>query len=68
MGAAGLNPPVASPVLPNIQSIIRAQPQANALVLLIVLIAAGLLFIGGVLGDADGRRGILIGALGCWSG
>ena len=64
MGAAGLNPPVASPVLPNIQSIIRAQPQANALVLLIVLIAAGLLFIGGVLGDADGRRGILIGALG----
>ena len=64
MGAAGLNPPVASPVLPNVQAIIRAQPQANALVLLIVLIAAGLLFIGGVLGDADGRRGILIGALG----
>ena len=63
MGAAGLNPPVASPILPNIQSIIRAQPEANALVLLIVLIAAGLLFIGGVLGDADGRRGILIGAL-----
>ena len=40
-----------------------AQRFLIALVLLIVLIAAGLLFIGGVLGDADGRRGILIGAL-----
>jgi hypothetical protein len=64
MGAAGLNPPVTSPGLPNIQAIIRAQPEVNALVLAVTLIAAGLLFIGGILGDADGRRGILLGALG----
>ena len=63
MGAAGVNPPVTSPGLPNIQAIIRAQPELNAFVLSVTLIAAGLLFIGGILGDANGRRGILLGAL-----
>jgi DHA2 family multidrug resistance protein-like MFS transporter len=64
LGAAGLNPPVASPSLPSVQSIIRAQPEVYALILLGTLIAGGMLFVGGVLGDANGRRGILLGALG----
>jgi MFS family permease len=63
LGAAGLNPAVSSPVLPSVQSIIRARPEADALILLITLIGAGLLFIGGILGDTNGRRGLLLGAL-----
>ncbi len=64
LGAVGLNPPVTSPALPNIQATIRAQPEVNTLVLLMTLVAAGLLFVGGILGDTDGRRRILLGALG----
>jgi len=63
LAAAGLNPPVTSPGLPNVQAVIRAQPEINALLLLITLVAAGLLFVGGILGDTDGRRRILLGAL-----
>jgi MFS family permease len=63
LGAAGLNPTVTSPILPNVQSIIRARPEADALILLITLIGAGLLFVGGILGDTNGRRGVLLGAL-----
>ena len=63
MAAAGLNPVVTSPNLASVQSLIRAQPEINALVILITLISGGLLFVGGVLGDTDGRRGILLGAL-----
>src|SRR5262249_33576736 len=65
--AAGLNPPVTSPALPSVQAIIRAQPEVFALILLGTLIAAGMLFIGGVLGDAHGGRGILLIALGVLS-
>src|SRR5262249_51212950 len=63
MTAAGPTPPVTSPALPTVQATIREQPGTNAEVLAITLIAAGLLFIGGILGDTDGRRGILLGAL-----
>ncbi len=63
MAAAGLNPPVTSPALPNVQATIRAQPDISALLLLTTLVAAGLLFLGGILGDTDGRRRILLGAL-----
>lgn len=63
MAAAGLNPQVLSPSLQSVQSAIREQPQLNSLVLLVTLTGAGLLFVGGVLGDTDGRRRILLGAL-----
>jgi MFS family permease len=63
LGAAGLNPVVTSPNLPNVQSIIRAQPEVNSIILLVTLGSAGLLFVGGILGDTNGRRGILLGAL-----
>ncbi len=63
LGAVGLNPMVTSPNLPSVQSIIRAQPEVNSLILLVTLIAAGLLFVGGILGDTNGRRGVLLGGL-----
>jgi MFS family permease len=63
LGAAGFNPPVTSPAVASVQSIIRARPEADAIILLITLIGAGLLFIGGILGDTNGRRGVLLGAL-----
>src|SRR4029079_13778209 len=49
--AAGLNPVATSPSLPGTQSAIRAQPEITALLLLVTLVAAALLFIGGVLAD-----------------
>ena len=58
-GAAGLNPPVTYPGLPGIQSAIRAQPEVNTQILGVTVVAAGLLFIGGVLIDTNGRRRIL---------
>ena len=64
VAAGGLNPPVTWPGLPGVQSMIRAQPEVNLLVLGVTLIAATLLFIGGILIDTDGRRRILIAALG----
>src|SRR3954468_11288432 len=63
MAAAGLNPQVLSPSLQSVQTAIREQPQSSALVLVATLTAAALLFVGGILGDTDGRRRILLGAL-----
>lgn len=62
-GAAGLNPPVTWPGLPGVQSAIRAQPEVNTLILGVTVAAAGLLFVGGVLIDTNGRRRILFAAL-----
>lgn len=63
LGAAGINPQVTSPMLSTVQAAIREQPAINSLLLLATLASAGLLFIGGVLGDTDGRRRVLLGAL-----
>ncbi len=62
--AAGLNPRVFSPGLSSVQATIRENSQAEVVLLLATVIAGGLLLIGGVLGDADGRRRLLLGALG----
>ena len=62
-GAAGLNPPVTWPGNPGVQSAIRAQPQINNLVLGVTVVAAGLLFVGGVIVDTNGRRRILLVSL-----
>jgi MFS family permease len=61
--AAGLNPRVFSPGLGSVQAAIRENSQAEALLLLATVIGGGLLLFGGVLGDADGRRRLLLGAL-----
>lgn len=63
MAAAGLNPQVLSPSVGSVQAAIREQPQISALILIATLLAAALLFAGGVLGDTDGRRRILLAAL-----
>ena len=61
--AAGLNPRVFSPGLSSVQAAIRENSQAEALLLLATVVGGGLFLIGGVLGDADGRRRLLMGAL-----
>ena len=63
MAAAGLNPQVLSPAVSTVQAAIREQPQVNALLLLVTLAAAAMLFVGGALSDIDGRRQILVVAL-----
>jgi DHA2 family methylenomycin A resistance protein-like MFS transporter len=61
--AAGLNPRVFSPGLGSVLAAIRDDSQASILLLLATVIGGGLLLIGGVLGDANGRRQVLIGSL-----
>ena len=64
MAAAGFNPLVMSPAVSTVQAAIREQPQLNALILVVTLAGAAMLFIGGTLSDTDGRRRILLIALG----
>ena len=64
IAAAGFNPLVYSPGFPSVQAAIRAKPEVEVFLLLATLVSAGLLFVGGIFGDTDGRRGILLGALG----
>ena len=61
--AAGLDPRVFSPGLGSVQAAIRENSQAEVLLLLATVVGGGLFLIGGVLGDADGRRRLLLGAL-----
>ncbi len=62
--AAGLAPRIFSPGLASIQSAIRERPGIEALLMAASIVTAGLLLVGGVLGDADGRRRIMLVALG----
>ena len=61
--AAGLDPKVYSPGLTSVQDAIAERPSLELLLLLGSVLGAALLFVGGVLGDTDGRRRILVGAL-----
>jgi len=61
--AAGLNPQVYAPGLATVQAAVRARPEVETLLLIGLIVSAGLLFVGGVLGDTVGRRSILTGAL-----
>ncbi len=62
--AAGLAPRIFSPGLASIQSAVRERPEIEALLLVASIVTAGMLLVGGVLGDADGRRRIMLVALG----
>jgi MFS family permease len=62
--AAGLAPRIFSPGLASIQSAVRERPEIEALLLLASIVTAGMLLVGGVLGDADGRRRVMLIALG----
>jgi MFS family permease len=61
--AAGLNPQVFAPGLASVQAAVRARPEIETLLLIGLIVSAGLLFVGGILGDTVGRRSILTGAL-----
>ena len=62
--AAGLDPRVFSPGLSSVQATLRENSEAEVVLLLATVVGGGLLLIGGVLGDANGRRQLLIWALG----
>src|SRR3954471_9470100 len=62
--AAGLAPRILSPGLASVQSAVRERPGIEALLLLVSILTAGTLLVGGVLGDADGRRRVMLVALG----
>ena len=62
--AAGLAPRIFSPGLASVQSAVRERPEIEALLLVASIVTAGMLLVGGVLGDADGRRRIMLVALG----
>jgi MFS family permease len=49
--------------MPDAQSALRARPQLEALFLLLALVQAAALLIGGVLGDTLGRRRVLVTSL-----
>jgi CRISPR-associated Cas5-like protein len=61
--AAGLAPRVLSPGLATVQSAVRSNDASQVLILLGSVLAAGMLLVGGVLGDADGRKRIMIACL-----
>ena len=63
LAAAGLNPQVTSPLIIDIQSAIRAQPELLALTTLAGVLTASMLLVGGVASDAYRTRRILEGAL-----
>ena len=62
--AAGLAPRIFSPGLASVQSAVRERPEIEALLLLASIVTAGMLLVGGVLGDADGRKRVMHVALG----
>lgn len=61
--AAGLDPKVWGPTLPSVQAAVREQPQLEVVIMLMALASAGLLLIGGAVGDTLRARPIIIGGL-----
>jgi len=62
--AAGLAPRIFSPGLASVQSAVRERPEIEMVLMIASVLTAGMLLLGGVLGDADGRRRIMLIALG----
>jgi MFS transporter, DHA2 family, multidrug resistance protein len=61
--AAGLDPKVMAPMATTTQAAIRAEPDIEGLVLLISLLTALLLLVGGAVGDMTRARPIIVGGL-----
>ena len=57
LAAAGLDPRVLNPGLASVQEAVRARPDVEQLLLIVAVLSAIVLLVGGVLGDTDGRRG-----------
>ena len=62
--ASALDPKVWGPALPSVQAAVREQPQLEVVILLMAIVTAGLLLIGGAVGDTARARPIIIGGLG----
>ena len=63
MVAAALDPQVWSPMLPSVQAAVRESPQLETVTLLASVSAAGLILLGGVVGDTHRARPVLLGGL-----
>ena len=61
--AAGLAPRVLSAGLPSVQAAVRERPGIEVVLLVASVLTAGMLLVGGALGDADGRKRIMHWAL-----
>ncbi len=61
--ASGLAPRAFAPGLASVQSAVRSNDDTQVLLLIGAVIGAGMLLLGGVLGDADGRKRIMLVAL-----
>lgn len=61
--AAGTNPRVFSATMPSVQAAIRVRPELEAMAVLGALVAAGLLFVGGAVGDTARVRPLVLGGL-----
>ena len=61
--AAAMDPQVWSPALPSVQSAVRENPQLQTVVLLASVSAAGLILLGGAVGDSRRARPVILGGL-----
>jgi DHA2 family multidrug resistance protein-like MFS transporter len=61
--AVGMVPRVLSPGLPDVQQRLREQPGLEDVFLLLSLLSAAAVIVGGLISDIFRRRGVLIGAL-----
>jgi len=61
--AAGMDPKVMAPMATTTQAAIRARPEIEGLILLVSVLTAVLLLVGGAVGDTRRARPILLGGL-----
>ena len=61
--AAGMDPKVMAPMATTTQAAIRARPEIEGLILLVSVLTAVLLLVGGAVGDTRRARPIIIGGL-----
>jgi MFS family permease len=61
--AAGMDPKIMAPMATSTQAAIRARPDLEGLVLLVTVVTALLLLVGGAVGDISRARPIILGGL-----
>ena len=61
--AAGMDPKVMAPMATTTQAAIRARPEIEGLILLVSVLTAVLLLVGGAVGDTRRARPIITGGL-----
>ena len=61
--AFGMDPRALAPGMPTVQSALRDRPELETLLLLVAVLGAGVLLVGGALGDIFRTRRLMLGAL-----